>query len=102
MSNSVKDHSKVLTRVVLTFSMTVVAGTLGTVTWMFVVPDVGEASFAAFFSGIVWTILVLCIECVVLAIIYRQHRWIALGLVSTPILMVLAYFGFIKLLEVGL
>jgi putative copper export protein len=87
--------------IVLTFSITVIAGVIGTVLWMVFVPDVGEASMGAFFGGIVYTLLVLIIECIILAIIYRKQRIIAISLLGVPFLLALAYFGFIKLLESG-
>ena len=85
----------------LTFSITVIAGIIGTILLMLFVPDVGEASMGVFFGGIVWTLLVLIIECVILAIIYRKQRIIAFSLLIVPFLLALAYFGFIKILESG-
>jgi hypothetical protein len=82
----------------LTLSITVIAGVIGTVLWMVLVPDVGEASFAAFFGGIVLTLLVLMIECIILAIIYRKQRGVLIGLLSVPIFLAISYYGFITLL----
>jgi hypothetical protein len=79
---------------------TVALGAVVTACLMFIPKDVGEASMGAFFGGIVWTILILFIETIVLAVIYRKHFRSILPVLAPWFLISFSLVGYLTYISI--
>ena len=87
-------------KVALILGVTIILCIIGTVCWMFIPEDIGERSFGAFFGGIAWTVMILFIETIVLAIIYRTHFMAVLPVLAPSFLIsfsVLVYMTYLSI-----